>query len=75
MVTIRQWFSAVTNPVTTVNDGWPVIILSTDISALKTNIAKEDASLESRLKNRWDLLGETKHKELMSEKHKTPAGL
>ena len=78
MVTIRQWFSVVTNPVSTVNDGWPVIILSADISALKTNIAKEDASLEFRLKNRWDLLGETKHKkhkELMSEKHKTPAGL
>ena len=75
MVTIRQWFLAVTNPVMTVNDGWPVIILSADISALKTNIAKEDASLEFRLKNRWDLSGETKHKELMSEKHKMPAGL
>ena len=75
MVTIRQCLSAVTIPVTTVNDGWPVIILSADKSALKINIAKEDASLEFRLKNRWNLLEETKHKELMSEKHKKPAGL
>ena len=65
----------VTNPVTTVNDGGPVITLSANISALKTNIAKEDASLEFRLQNGWNLLGETKHKELMSEKHKKPAGL